>query len=149
MNARDVHSAAVTAWLAHGADRDAPSLLRGLESALRALWSRAQPTLGEVTLVAILDRVFYDTGDRFPGLQKLAAGFGGIEFESLRRGTDSLTVAQLVPWIRFVLEEFLTVLGNLTAEILSPALHAALDADDIFTVLSDRPAARGPQGNQS
>jgi hypothetical protein len=28
--------------------------------------------------------------------------------------------------IRFVLTEFLTVLGNLTAEILTPELHAAL-----------------------
>ena len=34
--------------------------------------------------------------------------------------------SELVEGIRFVLVEFLTVLGNLTAEILTPELHSEL-----------------------
>jgi hypothetical protein len=45
------------------------------------------------------------------------------DFEA--RAVD-LTASELEAAIRYVLVEFLTVLGNLTAEVLTPALHAEL-----------------------
>ena len=57
--------------------------------------------------------------------------------------------------MRFVLVEFLTVLGNLTAEILSPALHAELarEAEDSSDGASDvnraSHASKDPEGAES
>jgi hypothetical protein len=50
----------------------------------------------------------------------------GIGTQALRERADSLRADELLAGLRFVLIEFLTVLGNLTAEILTRALHAEL-----------------------
>ena len=48
-----------------------------------------------------------------------------IGFE-IRQSGDIQNVSRLREVVRFVLVEFLTVLGNLTDEILTPKLHVAL-----------------------
>ena len=87
------------------------------------LWQRSQLTLGDVTLTAIVDRVLHLAGEQFPALGSVALSEAGLSWREPPAGADP---ARLAEGIRFVLVEFLTVLGNLTAEILTPALHAEL-----------------------
>jgi PAS domain S-box-containing protein len=54
----------------------------------------------------------------------------GLHGEGLRARAASLPIDQLSSAMRFVLVEFLTVVGDLTAEILTPELHAALAKSD-------------------
>ena len=124
----DQHAAIVDDWLERSATHLMPEALLCLfESALRALWDRTKTTLGEVTLIAIAERVLHDVCERFPQFSSLtvkpARGFQcGAPGEQL----DTMSDSQLRAAIRCVLVELLTVLGRLTAEILTPELHAEL-----------------------
>ena len=118
------HAAAVHAWMEGAAQGLSPEdKLVLFERALRAIWQRAHRTLGEVTLGAIVARILYDMAEEFPLIATLeidAAGvlIGEIEDRALLDGLDDA--------MRRTLVALLTVIGNLTAEILTPGLHAAL-----------------------
>ena len=121
------HAACVDAWLRRSSDRSPELRLQLFEAALGAIWDCTKTTLGEVTLGAIVDRVIHNTGERFPVFSLLkVAPEGGIQCAELRERACLLDGPEIEEGIRFVLVEFLTVLGNLTAEILTPELHAAL-----------------------
>jgi hypothetical protein len=94
------------------------------EGALSALWRRAEITLGEVTLTAIVDRVLYTASETHPFLSTLKIERAGVSFEGFRE--QGARHANLREAVRLVLVEFLTMIGHLTDEILTPALHAEL-----------------------
>jgi len=121
------HRARVDAWMDRAAKEAPPErLLDAFERAFGAIWRRARVTLGDVTLMAILDRVLYTAAERFPLLSPLEADATGLRSDKFRQRAGSLHPDQLREGIRFILVEFLTVLGNLTAEVLTPALHSEL-----------------------
>jgi len=118
----------VDTWLERSAAGLAPdALLRLLEAALDAVWIRTKTTLGEVTLTAIAERVLHNASEQFSLLWSLKIEpTTGIQCRELSDRIGSVEPAELREAIRFVLVELLTVLGNLTAEILTPALHAEI-----------------------
>lgn len=122
------HAGCVEAWLERVAkDLPPPRLVQLFEVALGVLWSRTETILGSVTLTAIAERVLYAAAQRHPPFSCLVVEpGGGIQCRALHEQLGALTEAQLREGVRFVLVEFLTVLGNLTADILSPELHSAL-----------------------
>jgi hypothetical protein len=124
------HAALVDAWLERSAKGLSPeALVRLFEAALAALWARTQTTLGVVTLTAIAERVLHTASEKFPGFSSLKVeATGGIQCRDLRQRIDSAPDSELMQGIRFVIVEFLTVLGNLTAEILTPELHSELSS---------------------
>ena len=122
------HAAWIEGWLARFGKDLTPALrLRVCEAALGALWSRSKTTLGEVTLTAIADRVLYNATEKFPVLAALKVEeTSGINCRDLRPKTGSAPAPEAAAGLQFMLVEFLTVLGHLTAEILTPDLHAEL-----------------------
>lgn len=125
------HSACVDAWLERaGTGLPAERLVLLFEQGFAALWRRAYQTLGDVTLTAILDRVLYTATEQYPLLSALEIDLTGLRCQALRARAASLAADQLAEGTRFMLVEFLTVLGNLTAEILTPALHSELSNVD-------------------
>lgn len=122
------HAACVDGLLERSGKDLPPEVLLGLfEAALGALWRRTATTLGEVTLTAIAARVLYNASETFPLVSSLKVEpTGGISFRELRERISSVRGSELTEGMRFVLVEFLTVLGNLTAEILTPELHSEL-----------------------
>jgi len=122
------HRVVVDLWLAR-VDEVSTSpawLIQAFEAAFGALWRRASVTLGEVTLSAVLDRVLVTASGRFPLLASLRVEIGGPSAEALRTRGAEADRNELQAAIRCVLSHFLTVLGSLTAEILTPVLHAEL-----------------------
>jgi hypothetical protein len=77
-----------------------------------------------VTLTAIVDRVLYTASETHPFLSTLKIEAAGISFDGFRE--QGAQHANLHEAVRLVLVEFLTVIGHLTDEILTPALHAEL-----------------------
>ena len=135
------HGAQVSAWLERvGEDLTPDHFLDVFESGFGALWTRSHRTLGAVTIAAIVDRVLYTSAERFPILASLELDAAGLTTRKLREGGD-LTSDQLSRAICFLMVEFLTVLGNLTGDILTPALHAELAA-----VATTGRRAEEPQG---
>jgi hypothetical protein len=121
------HGGSVDAWMRRAAKAGNPELLiQAFEQCFAALWGRAHHTLGDVTLTAIVDRVLYTAAERYSFLSGVEVDPSGLRTNGLRESARSANPAQLAEGIRFVLVEFLTVLGNLTAEILAPALQAEL-----------------------
>jgi hypothetical protein len=122
------HSGCVRAWLEHQRSPRPAGLVRAFDRALVRLWARAHRTLSDVTLMAILERVHSVATERYPILAALELGPGGPSCAKLhepeRLAADDHE--QLEEAIRFFLIELLTVLGNLTGDILTPSLHAEL-----------------------
>jgi hypothetical protein len=121
------HSHNVDIWMREAAnDLSADQLLQLSERAMAALWNRTYFILGEVTLTAITDRVLYNASEEFPPFELLKLEPSGINWQGLREQHEALDEGELTEGIRFVLTEFMAVIGNLTAEILTPALYAEL-----------------------
>jgi hypothetical protein len=121
------HRAFVAAWLAQAGEGLSPErLVQLFEAALGALWRRCHITLGEVTLGAVVDRVLQDATEKFPLIAQIEVKESGVDFARLHANASVLEGEELAGGIRFVLTHFLELLGSLTAEILTPALHAEL-----------------------
>jgi hypothetical protein len=120
------HDTRVDAWMAWAATDRPERLFEAFEGSFGAMWRRAYLTLGDVTLIAILDRVLYTAAERFPVFSSLEVNAKGLQSDRFRAIADGSSRDDLGEGIRFVLVEFLTVLGNLTGEVLTPALHAEL-----------------------
>lgn len=123
------HRATVSAWMVTASG----GLARGglvalLDVATAAIWQRAQRTLGDVTLAAIVDRVVSTSAEQFPCLATGTVGRSGVVFASPDGNEPALDDddEQLRAAIAFFLVELLTVIGHLTADILTPVLHEAL-----------------------
>lgn len=122
----DDHDACVSTWMKR-AERLGPDQRWQLfEHALGVLWQRAHRTLGDVTLVAIVQRVLHDAAQRVPLFGALSVEASGFRCEALREAAGTADPRELAEGMRFVLVEYLTVLGSLTADVLTPALHSEL-----------------------
>jgi hypothetical protein len=101
-------------------------LVELLARALDALYSSARKTLGDVTLAAIVDRVFYTAAERHAFLSRLTLLGSTVSCAALLDDPEPPDEQVTRAGLQFVLAEFLTVLGNLTAEILTPAFQGEL-----------------------
>jgi hypothetical protein len=147
MREASAHAAQVDAWVRELPQGLAPEqLVSVFEQSFFALWRRAELTLGEVTVAAIAERVLHDASVEFPLLAALKAD-DGVQFGELRGLVKREDATQLREGMRSTLTQFLTVMGNLTANILTPALYSELSLVGV-TDLSpngDRPPG-GPTG---
>jgi hypothetical protein len=122
------HVACVDAWITRRIEDPHSGLVDAFDETLDRLRLRAGATLSDITLVAILDRVVVNTGKKYPNFGGLSVEANGrIVVGSLR--DPSIDRATLIAGMRFALVELLTVVGNLTAEILTPALHEQLSRE--------------------
>lgn len=117
------HASVVEAFFAA---RPAASPLALLEAGLAAVWRRAERTMGPITLAAIADRVVHDAQKQFAFVGDAAVGETGIGLERLRAREAALPGDELARAARYLLIRFLSVLGNLTSDVLTPALHLEL-----------------------
>ena len=126
----DVHGTAVVAWLARAmVSRSSHGLLRAFEAAIQTVWARAARTLGTVTLAAVADRVLSNAMERYSwlsALEPLPEGRFRCDELRLEQRLAGVPYADLVVGVRSILIELISLLGSLTANILTPDLHAEL-----------------------
>ncbi len=145
MNEESKHAASVDAWMGRLPKSAAPEqLVSAFERGFGAMWRRTQVTLGSVTLSAIADRVLHDASQDFPLLAvlKIANGDAGIDFTDFRKRVTAQDAPHLRDGIRALFVRFLTVIGNLTGQILTPALHASLDQVTLGEPVAHRPTGQ-------
>ncbi len=121
---KDIHSKLIKEWEhtnANGLNSD--QHVRLLEKAIRAIELRAETTLSVVTLTLILDRVLHESKDRYPLLSEAFIESNRLSFEKMHNHHKS---ENLIEPIRHVLVELLTVLGRITADILTTPLNKEL-----------------------
>ena len=117
------------AWLERSAAKTLTrdELVDLFDAMLCALWARTSTTLGEVTLFAIADRVLHNAAQRHPAFASLRVEPNGRIYTRELRHTEAwVHHLKLLEGMRDLLVELLTVLGNLTAGLLTPELHAEL-----------------------
>jgi hypothetical protein len=122
------HERAVDAWLDGLPDglpmEDVVDLFR---QACGAIWRRAELRVGEVTLLAIGDRVLHDARNHFPDKPAcIDVAASGFQLDALCDAKHKFDAAGCRGVLRFVLIDFLRILGRLTAEVLTSSLHAEL-----------------------
>ena len=118
------------AWLERSAAKGLPryELLDLFEAALLAIWARTRTTVGEVTLSLAADRVLHNVAGRSSVFASLTVEPNGrIQARALRED-NALHHMKVVDGMRALLVEFLSVLGTLTADVLTPELHAELSS---------------------
>lgn len=120
------HAAVVETWLERNKDHPYEVFLTLLERLLDALWRRSVRTLGEVTMNAILERVLYQASESYPFLSSVKVVGGRIRLDELFEQEPPVRDTDLEDGARLVLVTFLSFMGDVTAEILTPALHAVL-----------------------
>lgn len=121
------HREVVDAWAARIApDLPPQQVIDAFDDAFDRLWQRARETLGDITLIAISDRVLFTASRQFGVLNAVSTGERGLDLDKLRERANETDRTELQLATQFVLIEFLTVLGKLVADILTPALHAEL-----------------------
>jgi hypothetical protein len=124
----NTHASAVDAWLIR-ASRTGSSraLIASFQGALSRIWARAVRTLGSVTLDAIAKRVLGNAIDRNPVFAAIEPrGRVSCDELQLEERLENVPFAELVLGIRASLIELLTVLGSMTAGVLTRELHAEL-----------------------
>ena len=121
-----VHIKYVSEWMKRAATVSQDQLAALFEKAMSALWHRTYSALGDITVAAIVDRVLYNAAEKYSVLNSLKLDPSGVNFAEFRHQASTINDRELKEAIQFVLVEFLTVVGNLTAEILTPALHSEL-----------------------
>jgi len=121
------HAKQVSAWMEHAVN-EAPStaLLVLFEEAWRALWRRAESAVGEVALESIAQLVRANAVEKFPFLSPLKLKGPEVSYKALLGSASELKKAELQAALRFMLVEFLSVIGDLTDEILTPGLYDVL-----------------------
>lgn len=125
-------------WLGTGfATLPIEQQLAAIERGINALWVRARGTLGDVTLGAIGERVLVHAQERFPFLSGALLDREGLRCSDVKAPSSQA----LDEAARYLLVELLTILGRLTAEILTPALHEELDGSLRPTSAHVRPRA--------
>jgi len=123
------HQAVVTAWLSKaekGLDNE--QLVDLLELTLTRVMDAARLPAGEITLAAVLDRVVGTAADAFQWLPRTVVTAGAADFSAFRAAAPRLQRQNVLRAVHFVLTDFLAILGNLTAEVLTPELHKQLDS---------------------
>ena len=121
------HAGVVADWLGKNSQNATSESLGDLFcTGFNAIWQRARRTIGVITLTAIGDRALRFTTDRYPPLEFVTLEQDGIQCDDFRAKTAGLPPEELTAAIGYALTQFLTILGGMTSEILSPALHAEL-----------------------
>lgn len=127
MNKPD-HAGHVTGWLERAAaGASVPESIALFEAAYSALWRRAEGAIGGVALESITELTRAKAVERYPFLSPLAAAENGLSCRGLAESAGVLESGPLRESLAFMLADLLGVVGELTDEVLTPGLYAALD----------------------
>lgn len=97
-----------------------------LEKAVHVIEQRTLMTLSSFTLEVILDRVLHQSNEKFPVLSDVKLNNKRLSFHELLHMEKNHKPEELVEALRFFLIELITVLGRITADILTAPLHKEL-----------------------
>ena len=91
-----------------------------------ALWLRSSRTLSDVTLDAIFERALHISRQRFPILASFKLDHSELRTKGFHSPAESAGGSQLIEAFRYFLVTILTLIGNLTADILLTVLYQEL-----------------------
>lgn len=116
----------IDAWLKQATrDLSSKKIVMVFGDALKTLSKKASRSLNRQTLMAIVNRVLYQCKESFPLLQGLKVDNTGINFDHYQSQLENADPEALKDSFRHLFVELYNVLGDLTAEVVSPANEPA------------------------
>lgn len=88
------------------------------EDLLATIWNRILPTLGRVTVMAIMERALALTAADFPLVERLQVTNEGLSFDELREHVSEEERAVLREALRELIANLIDILAMLTGDIL-------------------------------
>jgi len=88
------------------------------EDLLSALWNRILPTLGRVTVAAIMERALAMTKETYPVLGRLQVTNDGLSFDQLRLRVGEEERDMLRDALKELIANLIDILAMLTGDIL-------------------------------
>jgi hypothetical protein len=140
--ADEQHTAFVTAWLAEAtADLTPAQVLDLAEEGLNRLWRRVNLSIGVLTLQAILDRAIFVSADLWPPIGRIRVDATGVHCRDLRQDATDEHAAAMIAGFQGLFVNLLTILSDLTADMLTEALYQTISP---FTTTGPDPSRRPP-----
>jgi hypothetical protein len=88
------------------------------EDLLQTIWNRIMPTLGRVTVTAIMERTLTLTAEKYPLIKHLEVTAEGVSFEVLRQRLEEEGKPVLREALKEVITNLIDILAMLTGDIL-------------------------------
>jgi hypothetical protein len=88
------------------------------EDLLQTIWNRIMPTLGRVTVTAIMERALTLTAEKYPLIKHLEVTAEGVSFEVLRQRLGEEGKPVLREAFKEVITNLIDILAMLTGDIL-------------------------------
>lgn len=121
---KDSHLQVVEEWLEINVKNLTPhQQILILEKAILAVELRASMTLSNITLLVVLDRILHQSKIEYPVLLRGTIDDNLLNFTAMDKVANADDKSKA---LTYLLVELLRVLGRLSAEILTTALHKEL-----------------------
>ena len=104
-----------------------PELIELFEFTITKLWSRSCIMIGDVTLLAILDRVLASFTETHKISFPLSIDSAGIRWDNLRKSGAKLKPDEIILALTYFATEFIAIAGSITGDLLSGPLHKELE----------------------
>lgn len=129
------HSEQVEAWGKKNCENlSSEAIVQIFLLALIAIHKRSLVTLSSVTVLVVADRALHVSKEKFPLLSEITIDPNGFNLTGLLRSGFSPVPQELRNSLEHLLIEFLNVLGNITADVLTAPLHAELKKVTVGTI---------------
>ncbi len=121
------HGEQVEAWDKKNCENlSSDAIVQIFTLALIAIHKRSLVTLSSVTVLVVADRALHVSKEKFPLLSEITIEPTGFNLTNLVRIGVSPAPQEMRDSLEHLLIEFLNVLGNITADVLTAPLHAEL-----------------------
>jgi hypothetical protein len=138
------HTDQVKAWTqAATQDLSPEQLIAFFEQALSALWTQGRATMSSFMMTAVLERVIFNSAENHPVLSRLKIQETGISFEEIRKSKITSSESELIDAFQLMIVEFISILGGLTNEVVTPALYSELSKVKLEVKLKAVPHTNG------
>lgn len=97
------------------------------EELLQTIWDRILPTLGRVTVMAIMERAISLTKENFPVAAQLEVSQDGLLFGDLRDSMGESELETIREALRELVADLIDILAMLTGDILVQQLIKEID----------------------
>jgi hypothetical protein len=123
-------------------------------NAIQMIERRCLITLSTVTVYVVLDRIIHQGIEKFPLLIEITIEDGSLNLTKIYQKKNHYELKEINNAFRYLLIELLTVIGNITSEVLSAPLHKELmevtseSALQVLEVQSLKPNATKKRGEK-
>ncbi len=107
-------------------------VLETYDDLLKTIWNRIFPTLGRVTVVAIMERALVITREKYPLIGQLEVTNDGVSFTAMQQSLQDEERQMIREALKELITNLIDILAMLTGDILVKQLLQEIEARRIL-----------------